>query len=61
MNCTAIEDNARYQIMAEPFGGGVPFSPEIIQSAVKSRGTLNVGKVVWQYWEQKVEVQGVPL
>ena len=61
MNCTAIEDNARYQIMAEPFGGGVPFSPEIIQSAVKSRGTLNVGKVVWQYGEQKVEMRGVPL
>lgn len=61
MNCTAIEDNARYQVMAEPFGGAVPFAPEIIQRAIKLRGTLDVAKVVWRYWEQKVEMQGVPL
>lgn len=61
MNCTAIEENARYQIMAEPFGGGVPFAPNIVQGAIQSRGTLNVAKVVWQFWEQKIQVQGVPL
>ncbi len=61
MNCVSIEDNARYQIMAEPFGGGVPFAPEIVQGAIKSRGNLNVAKVVWQFWEQKAEAQGVPL
>ncbi len=60
MNCTGIEDTARMQIMAEPFGGAAPFAPEYIQRAIQSRGTLNVAKVVWQYWEQKVDAQGVP-
>jgi hypothetical protein len=46
--------------MAEPFGGAVPFAPEYIQRAIQSRGSLNVAKVVWQYWEQKVDAQGVP-
>ena len=61
MNCNAIEENARYQVMAEPFGGGVPFAPEIVERAIKLRSTLDVAKVVWRFWETKVEMQGIPL
>jgi ribulose-5-phosphate 4-epimerase/fuculose-1-phosphate aldolase len=61
MHCTAIEENAKYQIMAEPFGGAVPFGPEHIQRALQTRGMLEVAKAMWRFWEHKVETQGIPL
>jgi hypothetical protein len=61
MNCNAIEETARLQVMAEPFGGAVPFAPEIVDRALKLRGTLDVAKVVWRFWETKVDMQGIPL
>ena len=61
MNCLAIEENAKYQIAAEPFGGAVPFAPEVVQEAMKLRGSLNVTRVVWEYYERKVVMDGVPL
>ena len=61
MHCTAIEDNAKLQVMAEPFGGAVPFAPEYIQRAMQTRGMLEVAKAMWRFWEHKVETQGIPL
>lgn len=61
MNCLAIEENAKFQIAAEPFGGAVPFAPAVIQEAMRLRGSLNVGRVVWEYYERKVVMEGAPL
>jgi len=58
---TAIEDNAKLQVMAEPFGDPVPFASEHIQRAMQTRGMLEVAKAVWRFWEHKVETQGIPL
>ncbi|HKT17984.1 MAG TPA: class II aldolase/adducin family protein [Stellaceae bacterium] len=61
MNCMAIEENARLQIAAEPFGGAVPFPRAMIEDAMRLRGMVQVTKVVWEYYERKVVMDGVPL
>jgi ribulose-5-phosphate 4-epimerase/fuculose-1-phosphate aldolase len=61
MNSTAIEDNAKLQVMAEPFGGPVAFAQEHIDRAMQTRGMLEVAKAMWRFWEHKVESQGIPL
>jgi len=61
INCVAIEENAKYQIAAEPFGGAVPFAPGVVQEAMRLRGSLNVARVVWEYYERKVVMEGTPL
>ncbi|MGH7033697.1 MAG: class II aldolase/adducin family protein [Stellaceae bacterium] len=61
MNCISIEENARLQIAAEPFGGAVPFPREMIEDAMRLRGQVQVAKVVWEYHERKVVTDGVPL
>jgi len=63
LNCITVEENARYQIAAEPFGGAVPFPPEIVEEAARERNSMSVAvsRVVWTYFERKVLMTGVPI
>jgi ribulose-5-phosphate 4-epimerase/fuculose-1-phosphate aldolase len=59
--CTFIEENARYQVEAEPFGGIKPFPKEVwAQLAAERRGDWGA-RLVWQYWERRVLIDGLPL
>jgi ribulose-5-phosphate 4-epimerase/fuculose-1-phosphate aldolase len=64
-NCFAIEENARYQIAAEPFGGPVLFSQEIIEEAAQQRATPERNalrhRLIWNYFERKVVMTGTPI
>jgi ribulose-5-phosphate 4-epimerase/fuculose-1-phosphate aldolase len=61
-NCTFIEENAQYQIDAESLGGAKPFSPEAwAQIAAQRRAGTGGTQLLWRYWEQLVEEQGLPL
>jgi ribulose-5-phosphate 4-epimerase/fuculose-1-phosphate aldolase len=63
--CTFMEENAQYQIDAEMLGGYKPFPPEIWQGlAAQRRGNATGGggfNLLWNYWAQIVEEEGVPL
>jgi ribulose-5-phosphate 4-epimerase/fuculose-1-phosphate aldolase len=61
-NCTFIEENAQYQIDAEALGGAKPFAPEVWDRIVTQRRAGTGGtQLLWRYWEQIVEEQGLPL
>ena len=63
--CTFIEENAQYQVDAERLGGYKPFPKEIWESMAAQRRTAITrgggSGLLWDYWEQLVEEQGVPL
>ena len=60
VGCTFIEENARYQIEAEMMGGAVPMSAEEIADC--SRGSVGGGldRMLWDFWERRVVVEGLP-
>ena len=59
--CTFIEENAQHQIDAEALGGAKPFPREIWDAlAAQRRGTTGA-QLLWNYWEQIVDEQGIPL
>ena len=62
-NCIAIEENARYQIAAEPFGGPVPFPSDVVEGAARERGSKNSlrEQLVWTYFERRVVMAGLPV
>jgi ribulose-5-phosphate 4-epimerase/fuculose-1-phosphate aldolase len=61
-NCTFIEENAQYQIDAEALGGAKPFAPEIWDAIGRQRRSGTGGtQLLWNYWQQIVEEQGIPL
>lgn len=61
-NCLVIEENARYQIEAANLGGVKPFPPGIWdRMAEQRRPGFGSAPFVWNYWQQIVEEQGVPL
>lgn len=60
--CTFIEENAQYQIDAEALGGVKPFAEEIWEKLASQRRSGGGGsQLVWNYWAQMVEEEGVPL
>ena len=63
--CTFIEENAQHQIDAEVLGGAKPFPREIWDQLVAQRrsgpGSTGGTSLLWNYWEQIVEEQGIPL
>jgi ribulose-5-phosphate 4-epimerase/fuculose-1-phosphate aldolase len=59
--CTFIEENAQYQIDAELLGGAKPFPPAIWEGLKAQRRGNWGAKLLWDYWEQKVVVEGLPL
>jgi ribulose-5-phosphate 4-epimerase/fuculose-1-phosphate aldolase len=61
VGCTFMEENARYQIEGDALGGAVPMSAEEIEDC--SRGSVGGGleRMLWEYWERRVTVGGVPL
>jgi ribulose-5-phosphate 4-epimerase/fuculose-1-phosphate aldolase len=59
--CIFIEENAQYQIEAAALGGPKPFPPEMWQSLVAGRRGGSAGKLVWEFWERRVVVEGLPL
>ena len=63
MNMYFVEESAKYQIAAEPFGGVVPFAPEIVAEVGGSRSKLNTGRAaaIWAYFEHAVLQSGVPV
>lgn len=59
--CVFIEENAQYQIDAEPLGGAKPF-PAGIWEELKAERRGNFGaQLLWDYYARKVEMDGVPL
>ncbi len=59
--CTFIEENAQYQIEAEPLGGVKPFPNEVWEQLhAERRGTFGA-QLLWDYWERKVAMDGLPL
>jgi ribulose-5-phosphate 4-epimerase/fuculose-1-phosphate aldolase len=61
-NCTFIEENAQYQIEAESLGGAKPFPKEIWDGIAGQRRMGTGGtNLLWAYWEQMVEEEGIPL
>ena len=63
--CTFIEENAQYQIEAEVLGGAKPFPNELWEQLIAERRGGRVGgggtMLLWNYWAQIVEEEGVPL
>ncbi len=59
--CTFIEENAQYQIDAMLLGGYKPFSPETWDRVSAQRKGGWGTKLLWDYWERKVVVEGLPL
>ena len=57
--CTYMEENIRLQIEAEPLGGACPLSEDEICDCAK--GALGMGPRMWDFWERRVTVQGIPL
>lgn len=59
--CTFIEENARYQIEGDALGGALPMSPEEVADC--ARGSVGGGleRMLWEYWERRVTVAGIPL
>ena len=59
--CTFIEENARYQIEGDALGGAIPMSPEEVADC--SRGSVGGGleRRLWDYWERRIVLEGVPL
>jgi L-ribulose-5-phosphate 4-epimerase len=53
MHCFGMEQNARYQIAARPFGGHVPFTPDQIKHTMSQRKDLRVAWDIWKYFERK--------
>ena len=59
--CIFLEENAQYQVDAEPFGGVKPFPPEMWAGlAAERRGSWGA-RLVWDYYERKILTDGVPL
>ena len=63
MNCYSVEENARYQIGAEQFGGAVPFAPEIVEATARFRTAMrdDIAGVLWSYFERRMLMTGLPL
>jgi ribulose-5-phosphate 4-epimerase/fuculose-1-phosphate aldolase len=59
--CTFLEENARYQVEAETLGGAKAFPPEMWGKLLAERKGDWGNRLVWQYWERKVQRQGIPL
>jgi ribulose-5-phosphate 4-epimerase/fuculose-1-phosphate aldolase len=59
--CTFIEENALYQIEGGALGGAVPMSPEEIADCAKGSVGGGLERRLWDYWERRVVVEGVPL
>jgi hypothetical protein len=62
--CTFIEENAQYQIEAEALDGAKPFPDAIWQNLLAERRSGRTGSggtmLLWNYWSQIVEEEGVP-
>jgi L-ribulose-5-phosphate 4-epimerase len=54
--CTYMEENARFQIEAEPLGGARPLSDEEVADLAK--GALGVWEKLWGFWEPKALAAG---
>jgi ribulose-5-phosphate 4-epimerase/fuculose-1-phosphate aldolase len=61
MSCFSVEQNARYQIAAEAFGGAAPFAPEVIAKTMRQRNDLVVAASIWEYFERKAVKESGPL
>ena len=59
--CTFIEENARYQIEGDMLGGAMPLSPEEIADCARGSVSGGLERMLWDYWERRVAVAGVPL
>lgn len=57
--CTYMEENVRYQLEAERLGGAKALSEDEIRDCAK--GALGMGQRMWDYWERRVVVEGIPL
>ena len=61
-NCLVIEENAKYQIEAAMIGGVKSFPAGVWDKmAEQRRPGFSSAPFVWNYWQQVVEEQGVPL
>ena len=61
-NCLVIEENARYQIEAANLGGVKAFPAGVWDKmAEQRRPGFGSAPFVWNYWQQIVEEQGIPL
>jgi ribulose-5-phosphate 4-epimerase/fuculose-1-phosphate aldolase len=61
-HCLVMEENARFQIAAASLGGVKPFPPSVWERmAEQRRPGFSSAPFVWNYWQQVVEEQGVPL
>jgi ribulose-5-phosphate 4-epimerase/fuculose-1-phosphate aldolase len=63
MNCYTVEENAKYQIAAEPFGGAVPFPQSLIEetAAQRARMSVAISRILWTYFERRVTMTGLPI
>ncbi len=59
--CTFIEENALYQIEGEALGGALPLSPEEVADCSKGSVGGGLERRLWDYWERRVVVAGLPL
>ena len=61
-HCLVIEENARYQLEAATRGGVKPFPPAVWdRMAEQRRPGFSSAPFVWNYWQQVVEEEGIPL
>jgi ribulose-5-phosphate 4-epimerase/fuculose-1-phosphate aldolase len=59
--CTFMEENAQYQLEAIPLGGAKLFPPQAWEGIAAQRRGGWGNRLVWEYWERKVVVEGLPL
>jgi ribulose-5-phosphate 4-epimerase/fuculose-1-phosphate aldolase len=59
--CTFIEENAQYQIEAEALGGVKHFPPEIWPKIAAKHRETGSPEILWRYWQQIIEEQGISL
>jgi L-ribulose-5-phosphate 4-epimerase len=61
LNVYTIEESAKFQIAAEPFGGVVPFPQNIMEAATRVRPAARIANLLWGYFERRTLASGVPL
>jgi L-ribulose-5-phosphate 4-epimerase len=63
MNVYTIEENVKFQIASQPFGGAVQFPEPLMEEVARQRQsmTVQISRILWAYFERQTLMKGIPL